>query len=244
MMAGQSGEVVLAIDTATSVAVGLARGGRVLAAGVVDDSRAHVEQLTPTIDRVLDEAGVDLGALDRIVIGLGPGPFTGLRVGIVTAQVLASTTRTRLHGVCTLDVLAAQWAGKGASEFVVATDARRKELYWARYEVRGTQPVRVAGPRVTVPTELPDLPVVGPGVEQYRSVLGGRVVAEPVALDPGLMAVVGSGLPDAGSEPLYLRRPDAKEPGPRKSALAAGGPKRLRGLARRSGSAPPPEPGR
>lgn len=231
----QNEELVLSIDTATSVAVGLARGSEVLATGVVDDSRSHVEQLTPTITTVLAEAGVDLGAVDRIVVGLGPGPFTGLRVGIATGQVLASTTGTPWHGVCTLDVLAAQWA-LAPEAFLVATDARRKELYWARYETRTGVPVRVDGPHVSAPEMLPDLPVIGPGVEQYRSVLGGRVVEGPDALDPGTMAVVGPSLPDAGGEPLYLRRPDAKEPGPRKSALAAGGPKRLRGLTRRTGA--------
>ncbi|MGD7790037.1 tRNA (adenosine(37)-N6)-threonylcarbamoyltransferase complex dimerization subunit type 1 TsaB [Propionibacteriaceae bacterium Y1700] len=233
----QNEELVLSIDTATSVAVGLARGSDVLATGVVDDSRAHVEQLTPTVTTVLAEAGVDLGAVARIVIGLGPGPFTGLRVGIVTGQVLASTTGKPWHGVCTLDVLAAQWGHSAPEAFVVATDARRKELYWARYETREGVPVRVDGPHVSAPDVLPELPVIGPGVEQYRSVLGERAVDGPTTLDPGTMAVVGSALPDAGGEPLYLRRPDAKEPGPRKSALAAGGPKRLRGLTRRTGAA-------
>ncbi len=84
--------LVLALDTATVVNVGLARGGQVLAVGTVADRMAHAEQLMPLVADVLARAGVRVADLDQIVVGLGPGPFTGLRVGVVTAQILATVT--------------------------------------------------------------------------------------------------------------------------------------------------------
>ena len=99
--------LTLGIDTASLVSVGLARDGHVLAAEVVADPRGHVEQLTPLVARVCAGAGVRIVDLDRIVVGLGPGPFTGLRVGIVTARTLALVGGSALHGVCSLDVIAA-----------------------------------------------------------------------------------------------------------------------------------------
>lgn len=200
--------VVLGIDTSATVCAGLARDGEVLATGVVDDTRAHAEQLVPLVQRVVAEAGLaGLDDVDAIAVGVGPGPFTGLRVGVVAAAVLAETLGVGLRGVCSLDVLAHQAVAAGlvSSDFVVATDARRKEWYWARYSVRGTE--RVAGPFVTAPDQLPDLPRVGP------------VTDTPLALDAGVLAAVAADLPEAGLEPLYLRRPDAEVPTARKSTL-------------------------
>lgn len=210
--------LVLAIDTATVVTVGLARGGTYLGGAVVDDRLAQVEQLMPTIARVVSQARVGLGDVDEIVVGLGPGPFTGLRVGVVTAQVLAATLGARLHGICTLDVIAADHAdssepGSG-EEFLVTTDARRKELYWARYAADGT---RLEGPAVGQPDQLPNLPTVGPGADLYPDLA--RSTAGPRRIDPRSLAIRGPGLPDAGSTPLYLRRPDAAVPTRRKSVL-------------------------
>jgi tRNA threonylcarbamoyl adenosine modification protein YeaZ len=208
--------LVLGLDTSTVVNVGLARDGRVLAQATVDDRLAHAEELTPMVRRVLADAGVRLAQLDHIVVGLGPGPFTGLRVGIATARVLAAVARVPLRGVCSLDVLAAQHATQHVTEgdFVVATDARRKEVYWARHTSGG---VRVDGPRVGPPEEVPPLPVVGPGAALYPGRL--RAVPGPSALDPGVLAARGMSLADAGTEPLYLRRPDAAEPARPKSVL-------------------------
>lgn len=222
-------QTVLAIDTSHQVAVGLARGAEVLATRTVADTRAHVEQLTPSVRAVLAEAELTLPEVDVVVIGMGPGPFTGLRVGIVSGWMLASAAGVAHHEVCSLDVIAAQW-DTPAEDHVVCSDARRKELYWARY-VGG---VRVNDPQVGAPESLPDLPTIGPGVAQYREVLGDRVVAGPELLDPAVMAVVGAQLPAAGSEPLYLRRPDAALPTRRKSALPTG-PRLLRGLTPRTG---------
>ena len=125
-----------------------------------------------------------------------------------------------LHGVCSLDVLAAQHE-RQATDFVVATDARRHEVYWARY---GPDGVRIGEPQVSAPDALPDLPVVGPAADLYADRL--RAVPGPRVLDPGILALVGPRLPDAGHEPLYLRRPDATESVRRKSVLHFGGGRR------------------
>jgi len=214
-MAEPGARLVLGLDTSTMVHVGLARGTEVLATATVADRMAHVEQLTPLISRVVETAGVALADLDLIVVGLGPGPFTGLRVGVVTARVLAAALGPALRGICSLDVIAAQHAATNpGEEFLVATDARRREVYWARYRADGT---RSSGPDVSAPGLLPRLPVVGPAADLYADQV--PAVDGPRLLDPGTLAVRGPWLPDAGIEPLYLRRPDATEPGPRKSVL-------------------------
>ncbi len=212
--------LVLALDTSTTVAVGLARGREVLATAGLADPRAHVEQLTPLVQQCLARAGVRPADLDRLVVGLGPGPYTGLRVGIATAQVLASALRRPWSGVCSLDVLARQHvlehgdADQPVPAFLVATDARRREVYWASYDAGGH---RVDGPQVSAPADLPPLPVVGPGADLYTDHLD--AVPGPRTLDAGVLAAHGLDLPDAGREPLYLRRPDAAEPARRKSVL-------------------------
>jgi len=207
--------LVLGLDTATTVAVGLARGSQVLQVAGVADRMAHVEQLTPLVQQVLQAGGLRPADLDQVVVGLGPGPFTGLRVGVVTAQVLATALRIPWRGVCTLDVLAAQHAAATpAGEFLVATDARRREVYWARY---GPDGARREGPLVARPAALPRLPVVGPGADLYPDQL--VAVPGPRSLDAGVLASHGPHLPDAGREPLYLRRPDAAEPTRRKPVL-------------------------
>jgi tRNA threonylcarbamoyl adenosine modification protein YeaZ len=207
--------LVLGVDTSTSVNVGLARGAEVLARGTVTDAMAHVEQLTPLIEQCLAEARLTPHDLSVLVVGLGPGPFTGLRVGIVTARVLASALGLRLHGVCSLDVIARQHAlTSPVTEFLVATDARRREVYWARYSVAGH---RLFGPAVGSPDDLPRLPTIGPAADLYADRLVSA--AGPRALDAGMLATQGLTLPSAGHEPLYLRRPDAMEPSRRKSVL-------------------------
>ena len=207
--------LVLALDTATVVNVGLARGSQVLAVATVTDRMAHAEQLMPLVADTLARGGVRVADLDQIVVGLGPGPFTGLRVGVVTAQILATVTGVPLHGVCSLDALAVEYAATDpAGKFVVATDARRREVYWASYAADGR---RQHGPTVERPDAVPQLPTIGPAGDLYPDQL--RVVPGPRRLDPGVMAVRAPDLPDAGREPLYLRRPDASEPSRPKSVL-------------------------
>jgi tRNA threonylcarbamoyl adenosine modification protein YeaZ len=198
--------LVLALDTSTVVNVGLASGDRALATATVADQMAHVEQLIPLVSECLDTAGVAVGDLEQLIVGVGPGPFTGLRVGVVTAQVLSRVLGLKLRGICSLDVVAAQFAGAGSADFVVATDARRREVYWARYSRGG---VRLGDPQVSRPSDVPRLPTIGPAADLYADQL--EAVPGPRSLDPGVLATRGPTLPDVGHEPAYLRHPDATE---------------------------------
>ena len=142
--------LVLALDTATPTLVaGVGRwsaehGTEVLAERAVPSGNRHAELLTPAISDVLADAGLRMGDLEAVVTGLGPGPFTGLRVGVVTAAALADARGLPVVGVCSLDAI-----GSGAR--TVVTDARRKEIYWATYAADGT---RIDGPAVVRPEEL------------------------------------------------------------------------------------------
>jgi tRNA threonylcarbamoyladenosine biosynthesis protein TsaB len=302
--------LLLAFDTATpAITVAVHDGSRVLASSSTVDAHRHAELLTPAIAGVLDQAGVSKSDLTTIAAGVGPGPYTGLRVGVVTARVLASTLGIPGYGVCTLDVIAA--AAQHDGDFLVATDARRREVYWASYSpasppapgtpVRGAvtadRPApavwvpavpspdgptvgvpagvgRVDGPAVAKPLDVPggaELPVAGAGSVLYpdafpiriypeypdAGILAGLVAAllerapvihrgpsrgvgdTPVPFEAGgetggehggrtgvRDAVGAGGVVEAGGvmgllplEPLYLRRPDAREPGARKSVL-------------------------
>lgn len=215
----------LAVDTSTTVAAGLARGGRTVARALVGDSHSHAELLVPTIEGLLARAGLSWAGLTAIGVGVGPGPFTGLRVGMTTAMTAGIAAGLPVKGVCSLDVLAAQWSAAGAPEaFVIASDARRRELYWAEYR----HGERVGAPRVGAPAELPELPTAGPGVDVAAGLLSGRCPeGAPTRIDAGFLAAHLDELPDAGLEPLYLRTPDAELPSARKSALT-GRHRRLR----------------
>ncbi|RRD49704.1 tRNA (adenosine(37)-N6)-threonylcarbamoyltransferase complex dimerization subunit type 1 TsaB [Arachnia propionica] len=202
--------LTLGIDTSHHVAVGLARDGEALSSLVLADTRAHGESLVPMIQQLCTQAGIGLADVDEYVVGMGPGPFTGLRVGIVAARTLASVAGRPVHGVCSLDVIAARHEAV-LDEFVVASDARRKELYWARY-VNGA---RVGEPCVTSPDRVPTtLPLFGPVPEQY-----GMPVHDPAGVDPAVLASRWATLPPVDGEPYYLRPADAAEPTARKSAL-------------------------
>ncbi|MVA76353.1 tRNA (adenosine(37)-N6)-threonylcarbamoyltransferase complex dimerization subunit type 1 TsaB [Auraticoccus sp. F435] len=208
--------LTLALDTSTVAAVGLARGTELVASRRFDDTRAHVEQTTPLVTSVLAEVGHTLADVSRIVVGTGPGPFTGLRVGLATAEVLGLALGVPVRGVCSLDVLATQAVAEGPldGDFLVVTDARRRELYWSRHDAAGR---RTAGPEVGPAEVLPDLPVVGPGSALHPD--PARRLGLAAVLDAGVMACSADHLPDAGLEPLYLRRPDATVPGRPKSTL-------------------------
>lgn len=213
----------LGIDTSHSVAVGLAKDGVPHTRVIVDDTRAHAEALMPSVLEACERAGIALAGIDEFAVGMGPGPFTGLRVGVATAWTLAHLAGATPHGVCSLDVVARQWADAGApDEFVVAADARRKELYWARYRADGT---RVGEPQVTAPDALPDLPVAGAVPDQYRDIL---LSDGPQSLDPAVLAASWRSMEPAGDEPFYLRAPDATVPGKPKSAIPKAPPARLR----------------
>lgn len=216
--------LVLAFDTATSMVTTAlcewnpGEGLRMRASTHTDDRR-HAEYLAPSIEGVLAEAGAGVQDLAAIAVGVGPGPYTGLRVGLATAQALGSALRVPVHGVCTLDAIA--WASGFHEPFVVATDARRKEVYWARY---GSFATRLSGPEVGPPADAaaPGLPVLGEGAALYPAVLGDP---PPHLLRPSAVAIAeltvarlsgDQGLPLLPPKPLYLRRPDAREPGQRK----------------------------
>ncbi|MGB8021501.1 MAG: tRNA (adenosine(37)-N6)-threonylcarbamoyltransferase complex dimerization subunit type 1 TsaB [Candidatus Nanopelagicales bacterium] len=206
--------LILGVDTATEqVGAAILDTDRaaVLGWAVTTGPAVHGEQLAPIVVRALAEAGVAPSDLGAVGVGRGPGPFTGLRVGLVHARVLGWALGIPVHGVCTLDVLAAEAVAGGLSErFLVATDARRREVYWALYDESGG---RVAGPEVGAATAIPcrDLPAVGAGAARYPEAFADR--RGPLHPDPGVLAqlvarmVASNAAADAS--PLYLRRPDA-----------------------------------
>ena len=144
--------VLLAFDTATPhVTVALHDGTSVVATFESEESMRHGEMLAPGIERVLADAGASATDLTGIAVGVGPGPFTGLRVGLVTARTLAFARGIPVHGVCSLDVLAADAIDAGLDDFAVATDARRKEVYVARTPVGDGSTARRSSSRSTRP---------------------------------------------------------------------------------------------
>jgi tRNA threonylcarbamoyl adenosine modification protein YeaZ len=190
----------------------------------VVDPRKHAELLVPLIREVLEDAAARPADLDALVVGLGPGPFTSLRVGVATAGAFADALGRPVYGVCSLDGVGADTAGRVA----VATDARRREVYWAVYD----NGERVAGPAVGQPhTVVDDLRrmsvrrVVGPGVALYPDVFAdfadradaGPGYPSPVTLARLAGADALAGRAPAPLVPLYLRRPDVAEPRPLKA---------------------------
>jgi tRNA threonylcarbamoyl adenosine modification protein YeaZ len=210
--------VLLALDTATpAVTVALHDGERVVASCTKVGGMRHGELLAPAITAVLDEAWVPRGDLTAIAVGVGPGPFTGLRVGLVTAAAMADALGIPAYGVCSLDALA---AAVEADSLLVATDARRREVYWARY----AGGVRVEGPAVDKPAELSTVDVqamTGAGARLYADVLGLPLLDIDYPDLASLVRVAASKIqsraPVDALTPLYLRRPDAVVPGTAKA---------------------------
>jgi tRNA threonylcarbamoyl adenosine modification protein YeaZ len=172
----------------------------------------HGELLAPSIAGVLDDAGLVRQDLTAIAVGVGPGPFTGLRVGLMTARTLAAVLEIPVYGVCTLDVLAVEAVDSGIVQgpFNVATDARRKEVYFASYDAEGG---RLNGPEVLKPaTVATEEPVVGRGAMLYPEAFpDGRLPENPsAAVLARVVAEERAELYDP--EPMYLRRPDTAEP--------------------------------
>lgn len=210
--------LLLAFDTATAaITAAVHDGSRVVGEAEATGAMAHGEQLAPTIRAAMQQAGAAMSDLTDVAVGVGPGPFTGLRVGVVTALTLGSTLGLRTHGVCTLDVIAAEVDTAhvdSEGEFLVATDARRKEVYWARYAAEEhARVVRLDGPHVMAPADLaaqhPDLVTHGPAAVLYSDILTSAGDARPRAAT--LARLVASGHhDDLPLEPLYLRRPDAQ----------------------------------
>jgi tRNA threonylcarbamoyl adenosine modification protein YeaZ len=168
--------ISLTIDTATSqTIVGLIKDGEVLFekshSGATDHGRAVAQLVSDALS-----TGV---TPDQVVVGMGPGPFTGLRVGIAFAHSFALARGIKVIGICSLDAI-----DTGKSDYTVAIDARRKEIYWAKY-IDG---VRVDGPSVSAPSEVADF---------------------IIDLYPSPLKAVELSATDNFAEPFYLRRPDA-----------------------------------
>jgi tRNA threonylcarbamoyl adenosine modification protein YeaZ len=205
--------VLLAFDTATpAVTIALHDGERVVAERTTVDAMRHGELLAPGIAALLEQAGLVRQDLTAVAVGVGPGPFTGLRVGLMTARTLGAVLAIPVYGVCTLDVLAAEAVDAHAvtGPFQVATDARRKEVYLASYDEHGT---RLEGPEVVKPAEAAtDAPVVGRGAVLYPDAFpDGRLPENPSAAV--LAAVVAGERAELyDPEPMYLRRPDTAAP--------------------------------
>jgi tRNA threonylcarbamoyl adenosine modification protein YeaZ len=189
----------LVIDTATSrTSVGLFDGAIPLFAGRHDGATEHGEALPRLVEGAL-EVAAELGKeIKEVVVGMGPGPFTGLRAGIAFAQVFAHARKIPLAGICSLDGIVSGVSG----EYIVATDARRKEIYWAKYD----SGKRITEPRVSLPDEVKvlGLPVYGEGAEKY----GFEADIDLIYPHP-LFLLAATEWADNVHEPIYIRKPDA-----------------------------------
>ena len=179
--------VSLVLDTSTSrTSVALFDSGKTIWSGFHDGAMDHGRAVSDLVGIALSENA----RVDEVRVGMGPGPFTGLRVGIAFAQSFALARAIACIGFCSLDAIACE-----SDEYIAVTDARRKEVYWARYN----NGQRVDGPHVSLPSELPEGRYVGEGAIKYQlsSHSGFPDLAKAVNLHGNI------------TEPLYLRRPDA-----------------------------------
>lgn len=197
--------MIVSIDTSSAISVTITDDDATvaLARASVFSPRGHAELLSDLVRQALAEAGATRADITAVVAGTGPAPFTGLRVGLVTARTLALAWKVPAWGVCSLDAMGAEHG-----DVLAVADARRREVYWARY----AGGLRVAGPDVGAPTSVlvrkGEL-VVGRGALLYADAFPGAIDADPDPLWLAKEAVrrlaAGEDLP---TEPLYLRRPD------------------------------------
>ena len=190
--------VSLAIDTSTSrTTVAIIDQGALLWHGYRDGATSHGDAVPALVAEGLKVQTV----IEQVVVGMGPGPFTGLRVGIAFARTFAMARRIPVIGICSLDAIAA--LVRDENDFIVATDARRKEIYWAHY--RGA--IRIEGPSVDLPAVVvaKGLPLFGEGAVKYSIAQSGEVQF------PDLPALVSlsENFEMRVEEPLYIRHPDA-----------------------------------
>jgi tRNA threonylcarbamoyl adenosine modification protein YeaZ len=226
---------VLALDTATAATAvtvlefdgGGAGAGTTLARRRHVDPRAHGERIAAQVMATLTEVGIGPASLSAIVAGTGPGPFTGLRVGLATAVAMGQTLDIPTYGVCSLDGFPST-----VEPVLVATDARRREVYWGIYR----DGVALTGPAVDRPAAV--LPALleygvrlayGEGALRYRGEFALAVAEDPLYPDPATLARIAytriaAGEPGEPLIPRYLRRPDAAEPRPPKPAIPLGSP--------------------
>lgn len=188
-------KITLAIDTSTArTQFALLDGEKLLWQEIAEGATTHGD--------VLAKFGAIAGKskIDQVIVGMGPGPFTGLRTGIIFAKTFAFARAIPVHGICSLDAIA---FGIKDPEFLVATDARRKEIYWARY-IDG---VRTGTPTVSSPTAIPtlsNLPIYGEGAFKYRLTTDQNHLYPDLTSFPYLNRVFNE-----VKEPMYLRHPDA-----------------------------------
>lgn len=197
--------MIVAIDTSSAISVAITddEGGIALGRASVFSPRGHAELLSDLVRQALADAGGVRADITAVVVGTGPAPFTGLRVGLVTARALALAWRIPAWGVCSLDAIGAEHG-----DVLAVADARRREVYWARY-VGG---VRVDGPAVGAPASVSvsqGQAVVGRGAVLYPDTFPGAIDADPDPLWLVREAVRRRALgEELATEPLYLRRPD------------------------------------
>ena len=221
--------MILGIETATErVAVAVGDGSGIVASAQLASDRRHAESLTPMISFVLDQAGLNLADLSAIAVDVGPGLFTGMRVGIAAAEAMAWALEIPVVAVCSLDALALD-ADRSETTVAVALDARRGELYWALYRPIGTgsEPVRITEPRVSSPEDLAvhladraeEVTCAGSGFVRHGEVLSAHWMRPTGLVAPSADSVVRIGahrvaidatVPAGGVEPIYLRAPDAE----------------------------------
>jgi len=224
--------LVLGVDTATAqVSVALGSGGRVLASLELESGRKHAEHLAPAIAYLTESCGVEVSQLSAVGVGIGPGLFTGLRVGVTTAKVLAQTLRIGVVGVPSLDLLA--YPVRYSPKLIAAViDARRREVFWALYRSVPGGIQRVSDFTVSSPYDLKDelrviggdVLFVGEGAAAYRETLSeldsvefaGSEFATPSAAALVMLTTARVEREEFSNasdiEPLYLRATDA-EPG-------------------------------
>ena len=239
--------LVLAIDTSTpEVTAGVvalrspheliaamqagqdARPATVLAQRTAVDPLGHAEKLMPLVSAALAAAGHSLRDLAAVVVGVGPGPFTGLRVGMVTGAALGDALDIPVHPVPGHDGLARS-VHPQTGGLLVVTDARRREVYVSGYRADGR---RVLGPAVVAPAAVPELLAEHGLTPTHVAGAGAALLTAldlPVLTPPADAAVLGlvevaatpllTGARPGPLVPLYLRRPDATVPGARKSVL-------------------------
>ncbi|WP_210479722.1 tRNA (adenosine(37)-N6)-threonylcarbamoyltransferase complex dimerization subunit type 1 TsaB [Naasia sp. SYSU D00948] len=201
--------MLLAIDSSAGTAAAVVDGARgILAERAVADTLRHAEVVGELITAVLREAGVGVADLDAVAIGVGPGPFTGLRVGMAAGRAFALAAARPALGVVSHDaVAAAAYEADPSGELLVVTDARRRELYWSRY--RGLDaaglPIRDEGPALARPADVP---------ARERRIDATAVPAGML----GLVAerVLAAGRAPAPVVPLYLRSPDVTLSAPKR----------------------------
>jgi tRNA threonylcarbamoyladenosine biosynthesis protein TsaB len=205
----QAANVILAIDTATpAVTAGIVKldGVEVLAERVTIDARAHAERLTPNVLAALADAGLNVNDLGAVVVGCGPGPFTGLRVGMATAAAYGHALGIPVHGVCSLDAIGIETAA-ASGDVLVVTDARRREVYWARYR----DGLRIEGPAVDAPADVPADADAVAGSPEHAALFDLPRLSPVYPTAAGLVRAVTDWTAEAAPlVPLYLRRPDAK----------------------------------